>query len=68
MVHINALPENDRLRALKWGEKYAEKEIAINNKLVKDEFDKKFNFDRFAPRFDNIVPKKVLDEILDDCR
>ncbi len=66
MTHINGLPESDRLRALKWGEKYAEKEIGINNKLLKDELDHKFDFAQFQSRFDNIVPKKVLNEILDD--
>jgi hypothetical protein len=36
LTNINALPEADRQRAFKWGEKYAEKEIGINNKLLKE--------------------------------
>lgn len=66
LTNINALPESDRLKAFKWGEKYADKEIAINNKILKEELDKKFDFAQFAPRFDNIVPRKTLDEILED--
>lgn len=66
LTNINSLPEADRQRAFKWGEKYAEKEIAINNKLLKDELDHKFDFAQFGQRFDNIVPKKVLNEILDE--
>jgi hypothetical protein len=36
LTNINALPETDRQRAFKWGEKYAEKEIRINNKVLKE--------------------------------
>ena len=63
--HINALSEADRHIAFKWGEKYTEKEIAINNKALKDQMDKKFDFSHFEHRFSNIVPTSVLHDTLD---
>jgi hypothetical protein len=66
LIHINGLPEDDRLKAFKWGDQYAEKEIALNNKQLKEEMDKKLDFSHYEHRFDSIVPTKNLQDIVDD--
>jgi hypothetical protein len=54
------------LKAFKWGDQYAAKDIAINNQLLKEEMDKKLDFSHYEHRFDSIVPKENLQDIVDD--